>query len=265
MRTCCSPRRASRGAVRRPSRFSNTCRRTKIGCRLDPLQGLDEEQWLKRTRAAAPLAVVEREWRGVYSSMANLFPACLPAPDGLTKRSAARVADLIVQTGASHVVLAELPETYSHLLGALEQTGRKINVYAMWYNSFMMSSARPWKPLVPLKQLVAEKRIKKICFAKSGMADVFNRLAVSSSFVLHAMAQTPSAASVPLPCGPHLGIAAVNLSIWRKLPFAMLAAAAEIQGAVVHVADATSRVEDFVRVADPRRIGGPCSGSSTIR
>jgi hypothetical protein len=202
----------------------------------DPLRGLDEQQWLRQTRAVAPVAVavVEPEWRGVYSSMANLFPTCLPVLDGLTKHSAAHVADLIVQTGA-------------HLLKALEQTGRKIDVYATWYNSFMMSSSRPWKSLMALKQLVADKRIKKIGFAKSGMAEVFNRLGISSSFVVHAVAKTPSAASEPLLGGPHLGIAAVNLSIWRKLPFVMLAAAAEIQGAVVHVAGATSQVEDFVR------------------
>jgi hypothetical protein len=215
----------------------------------DPLQGLDEHAWLTRVHAMAPVAVAVAvpEWRGVYSSMSNLFPACLPILDGLTRRSAARVADLIVQSGASRVVFAGLQESYLALLGALERTGRKIDVYAMWYDSFMMSSARSWKLLVALKQLVAEKRIRKIGFAKAGMADAFDRLHIPSAFVMHAVAKTPLTASTPLPGGPHLGIAAVNFSIWRKLPFAMLAACTEIPGAVVHVAGAMSRVDQFIR------------------
>ena len=158
----------------------------------------------------------------------NLFPACLPVLDGLTKRTAERIADLIVETGVSRVVFAEMPPTYRHLLVALERAPRRIDVYATWYNSFMMSSPRSWKSLVELKQLVTDRRIKKIGFAKSGMAEVFNRLGVPSSFVLHAIDKTPAGASDPLPGGPHLGVAAVSLARWRKLPFAMLAAATEI-------------------------------------
>jgi hypothetical protein len=215
----------------------------------DPLRGLDEQQWLAGVRAVAPpaVAVVEPEWRGVYSSTVNLFPACLPVLDGLTKRTAARIADLILETGVSRVVFAEMPRTYKYLLDALERGPRKIEVYATWYNSFMMSSPRSWKSLVELKELVVDRRIKKIGFAKSGMADVFNRLGVPASFVVHAIAKTPSGASDPLPGGPHLGVAAVSLARWRKLPFAMLAAATEIPGAVVHAAGANDHVENFAK------------------
>ena len=70
------------------------------------------------------MAVVEPEWRGVYSSMVNLFPTCLPVLDGLTRRSAARIADLIVATGTSRVVFAEVPPTYLHLLDALARAAQ---------------------------------------------------------------------------------------------------------------------------------------------
>ncbi len=53
--------------------------------------------------------------------------------------------------------------------------------------------------------------------------------------------------SQPLPGGPHLGIWAVRLARWRKLPYAMLAAATELPGAVVHVSGADDRVVEFVR------------------
>ena len=165
----------------------------------------------------------------------------------MTKRTAPRIADLIAQSGVSRVVFAEFPATYIHLLDALERTGRKIDAYTIWYNSFMMLSERHWTTLLGVKQLVAEKRLKKLGFAKSGMAEVFQRLQIPSTFVRHAVAKTPRTASEPLPGGPHLGLAAVNLAVWRKLPFAMLAATTEIPGAVVHVAGANRRVEAFAR------------------
>lgn len=230
------------------SRLANLIR--KIRRTVDPLRGLDEERWLASAIRATPaaVAVAVPEWRGVYSSLSNLFPVCLPVEDGLTRRSAARVADLILQTGASRVVLSEFPPTYIRLLDALRSARRKIDVYAIWYGSFMQSGERRgWPMLNQLKELVSEGRIKKLGFAKSGMAEVFNRLGISSSFVLHAVAKPPLPASEPLPGGPHLGIAAVNLARWRKLPFAMLAATTEIPGAVVHVAGAGHRVADFAR------------------
>jgi len=213
------------------------------------LYGLDEHDWIERVRKMSPLAVavVEPEWRGVYSSMANLFPACLSVADALSPRSAQRVADLLLQTGATRFVFAEMPRTYLHLLAALERAGRKVNVYATWYNSFMMSSQRSWKSLVALKQLVAEGRIRKIGFAKTGMAEVFNRQGVAAAFIAHAINKVPAASSMPLAGGPHLGLTAVNLSVWRKLPYASLAATTQIPGAVVHVAGANSQISDFSR------------------
>ena len=86
------------------------------------------------------------------------------------------------------------------------------------------------------------------------MAEVFNRQGIPASLVLNAIAKTPQAASSPLPGGPHLGLAAADLAIWRKLPFAMLAAAGEIPGAVVHVAGANDQVEEFARARIDTRI-----------
>ena len=91
----------------------------------DPLCGTDEQQWLDHTCSVKPVAVgiVEPDWRGVYSSMTNLFPVCLPVRDSLTKRSAERVANLILETGVSRVVFAELHGTYIHLLEVARASG----------------------------------------------------------------------------------------------------------------------------------------------
>lgn len=215
----------------------------------DPLAGCDAAQWLTAAQQASSpvVAVVNPDWRGVYSSTTNLFPVSLPVRNGLTKRSARRVADLLIQTGASHFVFGGLPPTHVRLIEALRQAGQT-NLYALWYGNFMQSGASlEWRAFCAIKHLLTEKKIRKIGFAKSGMAEAFQRLNLPASFVLNAIDQVPAAPSQPEAGGPHLGIAAVNLRLWRKLPFAMLAAAAEISGAKVHLVGADARIMEFVQ------------------
>ncbi len=89
--------------------------------RADPLRGLDEQQCSPSTHGPHPGPWPWSSPNGAASiaRWLNLFPTCLPVLDGLTRRSAARIAELIVATGTSRVVFAEVPPTYMHLLEAL--------------------------------------------------------------------------------------------------------------------------------------------------
>jgi len=216
----------------------------------DPLMRLDEAAWLARAKAAAPVAVavVEPAWRGIYSSTCHLFPVVLPVKDALTRRSAERVAALLIETGASKVVISGFPLSFVHLIEALRRAPRPIDVYGLWHGSFVQSNeSYNWRSFVTLKELAASGRIRKVGFVKTGMADVFNRLRIPASFVLNAIDRLPPGPSRPLPGGPHLGLWAVRLARWRKLPYAMLAATTELPNAVVHVSGADDRVVEFVR------------------
>lgn len=216
----------------------------------DPLMRLDEAAWLAKAKAAAPVAVavVEPAWRGIYSSTCHLFPVVLPVKDALSRRSAAHVAELLIESGATKVVISGFPLSYVHLIDALRHAPRRIEVYGLWHGSFVQSNeGYNWRSFVKLKELAACGAIRKVGFVKTGMADVFNRLNIPASFVLNAIDQLPPGPSQPLPGGPHLGLWAVRLARWRKLPYAMLAATTELPHAMVHVSGADDRVAEFVR------------------
>jgi hypothetical protein len=210
-----------------------------------PLGQLDEVKWLAAARASPVIAVANPEWRGVYSSTVNLFPAVLPVLDGLTARSARHVAELLAQTGATRVVLSGLPASYVHLVAALKRY-RGIRLYLLWHGSFMQANAsHEWRLLCTAKRLASEGQFCKMGFVKAGLAEAFARQGLPTAFVLNAIQAIPPGPSTPDAGGPHLGISAVNLNLWWKLPFAMLAACAEIPGATVHLVGAHRRVIEF--------------------
>lgn len=213
----------------------------------NPLGAVCAEQWLADARRVSPsaIAIVNPEWRGIYSSTVNLFPVVLPLRDGLTHRGARAIVELLIGTGASRFVMSGLPPSYEHLVRPLQAAGASL--YVLWHGSFMQSSANhEWQSFCLLKRLLREGLVHKVGFVKAGMADAFKRLELPATFVMNAIGQAPPAASTPEAGGPHLGIAAVKLNLWRKLPFAMLAACGDISGAVVHLAGADDRVIEFV-------------------
>ncbi len=105
----------------------------------------------------------------------------------------------------------------------------RIEVYALYFSSLMQQGERgSWLSLRLLMDLAHAGTIRRVGFAKAGMAEMFTSLRIPASFVSSAVFQIPPGPSAPRPGGPHLGIWAVNTSVWRKLPFAMLAAARDI-------------------------------------
>ncbi|MBL9125176.1 MAG: hypothetical protein JNG90_16180 [Planctomycetaceae bacterium] len=217
---------------------------------LDPLQGLDQTAWLSRAQQETPqaVAVVEPEWRGIYSSTRNLFPVILPVKDSLNRRSAERVAELLRATGARRVVISGFPLSFVHLVEALRHGPRPLEVFGLWHGSFVQSNENyNWRSFVTLKDLAERGLVSKLGFVKTGMAEALQRLGIRASFVMNAIDETPAGPSTPLAGGPHFGLWAVRLATWRKLPYAMLVAATAVPGSMLHVGGADERVIEFVR------------------
>jgi hypothetical protein len=219
----------------------------------DPLRGLDRQDWLQQVRAADPVAIalLHPDWRGVASSARNLFPVSLAIDDIVTPNNAPEIANLLLDSGCRRLVIHSFPLSYIHLIDALHRMDRSVEIFAVWYSSFLQASERyGWRSFRAVKELTAHGHIRKLGFAKAGMAEVMNRMGIPAGLVLSTVPKIPAGPSLPNEGGPHLGLYAVRLAIWRKLPYAMLAATTAIPGAVVHVSGADQRVEDFVRELD---------------
>lgn len=219
----------------------------------DPLRGLDADRWLRETRAARPAAValVVPKWYGVASATSHLFPCTLPIPPVMTPRAAARVADLLAQSGAPRVVFGAFAPAMLPLVERLSQARPRPELFALYFSSLMQQGERgSWLSLRLLIDLARARTIRRIGFAKAGMAELFQGLGVPSAFVASAVRPAPPGPSTPKPGGPHVGIWAVNAAVWRKLPFAMLAAVRDVPGARVTLSGANRRVAEFAQTLE---------------
>lgn len=212
--------------------------------------GIDLARWMEAARSARPpaIALTNPHWKGVTSATRNLFPMSLPVNDDLVPRTAQQLADRLAETGVRRIVISGLPWTYLHLIDALRRRHPQIECRIFWLGSLMQSGEQTnWKAFCQVNRLAREGAICKVGFAKSGMAELMQGLGIRSSFVLSAIDRMPVAASEPDAGGPHLGVWAVNMKVWRKTPFAMLAAAREIPGAKLHLSGGNKRVAEYVR------------------
>jgi hypothetical protein len=153
---------------------------------------------------------------------------------------------LLKDSGVPRIVFGAFAPGMLPLVQALGQPHSRVELFALYFSSLMQQGERgSWQSLRLLMDLARAGTIRRIGFAKAGMAEFFESQGVPASFVSSAVFQVPKGPSMPRPGGPHLGIWAVNSAVWRKLPFAMLAAVREVPGARVTMSGANSRVVEF--------------------
>jgi hypothetical protein len=92
--------------------------------------------------------------------------------------------------------------------------------------------------------------IKKIGFAKKGMAEKISQIGVTSGFVESYVTEIPKGPSAPKSKGLHIGIWALA-PVWRKNPYAMIAAVSDIENATIFMVGQDARaveLADFLGV-----------------
>lgn len=206
-----------------------------------------EKTWLAKTRQAEPTAIAlfHPDWYGVRSSTLNLFPSHFALPEIVDEAAADHTARLLLETGCQRIVCSGFSESHGRLVALLHQLDPAVKLYVLWYGNFLQSQEDyAWQGFQHIRQLCKQGVIYKWGFAKKGMAEVMAQLGYRSGFVMSMVNTIPTAPSEPLAGGPHLGVWSLGAG-WRKPPYAMLAAAALIPGAVVHGSGAGSRVQEF--------------------
>ncbi|MDH4316860.1 MAG: hypothetical protein OEV64_00585 [Desulfobulbaceae bacterium] len=207
----------------------------------------DEQSLLMHFRNLKPTAIsiVPPDWRGVTSATRNLVSNLLPIDARLNPSQVERTARFIYEIGCKKIFFGGFAHSYSNLVNTLHKNHPDIDIYVFWLSSFLQSNEDyAWHSFKLIDQLCRERKIKKWGFAKKGMAEVIRATGVPAEFIMSYVRTIPDAPSIPKPGGPHLAVWALA-PIWRKNPYAMLAAASTIPGADVFVVGQDERAREF--------------------
>lgn len=217
------------------------------GLNEEPPWGVEERQWLDKVKDKKPkvISVLDPDWKGVRSATENLVPDSLLIKDQLNDRSAERTAHLIVESGCKFILISGFPISYELLVRALKNVSPRIKIYVYWHSSFMQSNEDySWHSFLVLHRLHNLGLIEKIGFAKKGMAETIALTGARTGFIMNYVRSVPDKPSRPLEMGPHIGIWSLS-PIWRKNPYAMIAAAALVENAKLHVVGQERRAKEL--------------------
>ncbi len=208
----------------------------------------EELAWLDDYRARpAPLSVLHPHWRGIRSSAGQLFEQLFFLEDDLDESTGRHYARLFAEAGCPAVVIQGFPQTFRFLVTALNQVVPTVPVYLIWHGNFMQASQDyAWAAFQMAVELAKEGKLSKIGFVKRGMAEVMAAHGVNTGFVMNRVRRIPDRPSLPSPGGPHFGIWNI-IESWQKPPYAMIAAAATIPGAALHLSAMNPRVEEALQ------------------
>jgi ubiquinone/menaquinone biosynthesis C-methylase UbiE/glycosyltransferase involved in cell wall biosynthesis len=195
----------------------------------------DERRWTEQVRQAAPLAVgvLHPEWHGIRSATRNLLDHGLLVGDDLDDDRAARVAELLLDSGCERVVLSGFALRHGAIAAALRRLSPRTSVHALWFGNFLqLRDPYEWECFRSLVELCQRGTIAQLGVAKQGMDEVLRQShGLSCAFVPSYVREVPSGAA-PAPAGP-VRVGVWSSPDWRKPGFAMLAAAALLPGVEV--------------------------------
>ena len=214
-----------------------------------------EERWLRQTRQenVAALAIHVPRWLGVTAATRILFEHLYPFPgspdadpshaDPVEVKHHAR---LILESGVRHVVCSGGERLHYDLMREIKRESPEVRCDLLWHGTYVQCHEDyVWSILQLWIAAAKDGLVHTIGTVKRGMEEFFASLGCRSRFVMNYVPEVPAAASEPAPGGPHLGLWISGYS-YRKLPFAMLAAAKMVPGAVLHGSNFVRRVQEVV-------------------
>jgi len=195
----------------------------------------------------APIAVVNPDWRGIYSSTKNLFDYVLEIPDNLDEESGLSYARILAETGGPVVVIQGFPHSYHHLVMSLRRLAPKIRIAVLWHGTFLQHHYDfDWQSFRSIDRLYREGIIWKVGFVKQRMAEVMANRGIRTGFVRNFVRDIPERPSDPLPGGLHFGMWFLY-SGPLKNQLTMLAAISTFSSSKVHISGVDERLIEFIR------------------
>jgi hypothetical protein len=209
-----------------------------------------EQSWIEKTTCEKPaaIAVVNPHWRGVFSSTAELFRSCYLVGDDVNEKAIIHRAHMLLETECPRVVISGFSRSHFLLTTTLKKMKPDLKIYDFWHGNFMQTNETAvWYGFRTIEQLCRAGIIYKWGFAKKGMAEVLAASGLRTGFVMNRINRIPESPSAAMENGPHIGIWAIE-SIWRKAPYAMLAAARLVPNTRVYAAGADESARELARL-----------------
>lgn len=189
---------------------------------------LAPEAWLAEVAERRPAAVglVHPDWRGVRAATEHQLTYVLAVPADPPEDDAEELAARLAEAGVPAVLSGGLPPGHRGLVRALHRRG--VRVLVSWHATFLQHGEPVNREaLLAAIELAREGVVERIGFTKAAMAGAFARAGVPSTTLLNDLRTVPRPAPAAGDRISRAGIWSVG-AIWRKLPYAMLAACAEL-------------------------------------
>lgn len=212
-----------------------------------------ETQWLEKMRHEQPsvIALHVPRWLGVSASTCALFPHTLRfpvsehvEPYAVDADDLKRCVQLLLECGVSHVIASGGDTVQFEICRSLRELKPSVRCDLLWHGTYVQfSEDYNWQVLKLWIEAARSGIIHTLGTVKKGQEAFFESLGCRGCFVMNYVDQVPQGPSLPSPGGPHLGIW-LSGDNYRKLPYAMLAAAKMIPGAVIHGSNFSPRAMD---------------------
>jgi len=214
--------------------------------------GLAEEDLALCARIASHprklLAVYPPGWTGIANSTKSHFAVHAPLAEKLTTPTRDRFLNVIEESGCETLVLAGGALDHLHLAREIKDRSPRTRVQVVWHGSFMQASEDyAWRGMRLMMDMARRDQIHSIGFVKEGMSELIDQQGIRSGFLLNFVDRIPEAASECAEGGPHFGMWISNEG-WRKMPYAMAAASARVEGGNLHYNGERKRLVEFSRL-----------------
>jgi hypothetical protein len=191
------------------------------------------------------VAIGVDEYYGVSASTRNLFGRTMSLPADLTAADLdALVADLVAG-GVDHVVVSGWSPARLELVKDLGE--HNVRVDALWHGNYLQTREDyNWDMFQGVVAAHRAGLIHKVGVVKAGMDTWLQSLGIRSGFLLNYVPDIPAGPGRPEAGGPHIGMW-LPAEGYRKLPYAMIAAAGMVKGAVLAGTGVTERALELAR------------------
>ena len=195
--------------------------------------------------SADVIAVAVDGYLGVTTATGNLFRHTIAPPADLEAADLGRFAKRLLATGTRHFVVSGWSPSRLELVRLLAADEARVD--GIWHGNYLQTREDyGWEMFQGVIALARDGKITKVGVVKAGMDVWLRGLGISAGLLLNFVPDIPQGPSVAEPGGPHLGLW-LAAEGYRKLPYAMIAAAGMIDGTTLAGSGLSERALEFAR------------------